>query len=89
MNYRFAASTLADIAAKIRQYEGFGQDATWLLAISAELYKKVPPVPTIEELQTLLPPPNRTDPNSKIPRPKIPPQGGSPVHAPLTNGVAS
>lgn len=90
-NKRFAVDTLMHIAVDLQHYDSaeFKRHAVWLMTIAAEIRKEFPAVPTLDEMESLLPPPNRTDPNCKIPRPKTPPRGGSPVHAPLTNGVAS
>ena len=93
-NKRFAVETLMDIAVDLQRYDSaeFKRHAVWLMTIAAEVRKEFPPVPTVAELESLLPPPKLSDPNCKIPRPKSP-NGKGPSDALVPevqmNGVAS
>jgi hypothetical protein len=83
MNYRFAADVLTDIGKKLKQYEGFQDDAGWLFAIAAETRKLAPPINLTEECNKLKPPPPRIDEDGgvKIPVNKPPAPSSPPTHA--------
>jgi hypothetical protein len=83
MNYRFAADVLTDIGKKLKQYEGFQDDAGWLFAIAAETRKLAPPINLTEECNKLKPPPPKIDGDGgvKIPVPTPPAPKGPPTHA--------
>jgi hypothetical protein len=83
MNYRFAADTLVEIGKKLKQYEGFQEDAGWLFAIAAETRKLAPPINLTEECNKLKPPPPKIggEGGVKIPVNTPPAPSSPPTHA--------
>jgi hypothetical protein len=87
MNYDYAADQLFSTAELLKQYDSaeLRLHASMLICIAAEVRKLAAPSTLVERLNRLKTMPDKSDPNSKIPRPVAPPRGGAPVMATPTH----